>query len=136
MNKDPKFYVCKKCGNLVGMVHDSGVNPVCCGEAMTEIKANSVDAAKEKHVPVVSVSGNTVQVKIGSVEHPMTAEHYIQWVYLETAKGGQRKNLNPGEKPEVSFSVTAEDKPIAVFAYCNLHGLWKTAIQNITKAND
>jgi superoxide reductase len=128
MNTEPKFYVCKKCGNLVGMLHASGAKMVCCGEEMTELVANTVDASKEKHVPVIAVSGSTVNVKIGAVEHPMTAEHYIQWVYLETTKGGQRKTLNPGEKPEVSFALTADDKPIAAFAYCNLHGLWKASV--------
>jgi superoxide reductase len=128
MSTEPKFYVCKKCGNLVGMIHASGAKMVCCGEEMTELIPNTVDASKEKHVPVVTVSGNTVTVKIGSVEHPMTEEHYIQWVYLETAKGGQRKQFKPGDKPEVSFSLTADDKAIAAYAYCNLHGLWKTAI--------
>jgi superoxide reductase len=128
MSTEPKFYVCKKCGNLVGMIHASGAKMVCCGEEMTELIPNTVDASKEKHVPVVTVSGNTVTVKIGSVEHPMTEEHYIQWVYLETSQGGQRKAFKPGDKPEVSFSLTADDKAIAAYAYCNLHGLWKTAI--------
>ena len=128
MAQEIKFYVCKKCGNLVGMVHDSNVSMICCGQEMTELKPNTVEAAKEKHLPVISVSGNLVTVKIGAVEHPMTAEHSILWVYLETTKGGQRKNLNPGDKPEVSFAITADDKVIAAFAYCNLHGLWKTQV--------
>jgi len=128
MNTEPKFFVCKKCGNLVGTIHDSGVPMVCCGEEMTELKANTVDASKEKHVPVITVSGNAVTVKIGTVEHPMTAEHYIQWVYLETVKGGQRKTLKPGDKPEVTFALTADDKAIAAFEYCNLHGLWKASV--------
>ncbi len=128
MCTEPMFFICKHCGNLVGMVHNSGVPMVCCGENMTALTANTVDAAKEKHVPVISVSGTTVTVKIGAVEHPMTAEHWIQWVYLETAKGGQRKCLNPGEKPEVTFSLTADDKVIAAYEYCNLHGLWKASV--------
>lgn len=128
MCTEPKFYICKKCGNIVGMVHASGVPLVCCGEEMAELVANTVDAAKEKHVPVVTVSGSTVTVKVGSVEHPMLPEHSIQWVYLETVKGGQRKCLSPGEKPEAVFSLTADDKAIAAYEYCNLHGLWKTSI--------
>ena len=128
MITEPTFYVCKKCGNLVGVVYASGAKMVCCGEEMTELKANTVDAAKEKHVPVITVSGNTVAVKIGAVEHPMTPEHYIQWVYLETVKGGQRKTFNPGDKPEVSFALTGDDKVIAAYAYCNLHGLWRAGI--------
>lgn len=128
MHTEPKFYYCKKCGNLVGMVHDSGVNPVCCGEDMAVLTANTVDASKEKHVPVVSVSGSTVTVKVGSVEHPMTAEHSIQWIYLETSKGGQKKNLSPGEKPEAVFALAGDDKLIAAYEYCNLHGLWKASV--------
>jgi superoxide reductase len=122
-----KFYVCEKCGNLVGMIHESGAKMTCCGQHMTELVANTVDASKEKHLPVISVSGNQVTVKVGSVEHPMTPEHSILWVYLETAKGGQRKNLKPGDKPEAAFAITADDKVVAAYAYCNLHGLWKTA---------
>lgn len=128
MSTEPIFYVCTKCGNLVGMVHASGVKMVCCGEEMTALAPNTVDASKEKHVPVVSVAGNLVTVKVGSVEHPMTAEHSIQWIYLETAKGGQRKSLAPGSKPEATFALTADDKPLAAFAYCNLHGLWKASV--------
>jgi superoxide reductase len=128
MSAEPKFFVCKKCGNLVGMVHASGAKMECCGEQMSELVPNTTDAAKEKHVPVIAVSGSTVTVKIGSVEHPMTPEHSIQWVYLETSKGGQRKVLNPGEKPEVSFALTADEKAIAAYAFCNLHGLWKASV--------
>ncbi len=128
MSVEPKFYVCKKCGNLVGSIHASGEKLVCCGDAMTELVPNTTDAAKEKHVPVIAVSGSSVTVKIGSVEHPMTAEHSIQWIYLETVKGGQRKILNPGDKPEASFALTADDKVVAAYAWCNLHGLWKESL--------
>lgn len=120
-----KFFICKHCGNIVGMVYDSGVNVVCCGEAMAELVPNTVDAAQEKHVPVVTVDGNLVHVAVGSVEHPMLEAHYIQWIYLETVKGGQRKTLKPGEKPEVTFALTEDDKVVAAYEYCNLHGLWK-----------
>ncbi len=123
-----KFFVCKKCGNIVGMVHASGVPLVCCGEEMSELTPNTVDAAKEKHVPVVTVSGSTVTVKVGSVDHPMLPEHFIQWIYLETEKGGQRKCLSPGEKPEATFALTADDKAVAAYEYCNLHGLWKAPV--------
>lgn len=125
---DKKFFVCKHCGNLIGMIHNSGVPIVCCGEPMTELVANTVDASVEKHIPVVTVDGNKVTAKVGSVEHPMVEEHYIQWIYLETNKGGHRKNLSPGQAPEVAFAVLEDEKPVAVFAYCNLHGLWKTEI--------
>jgi superoxide reductase len=120
-----KFFICKHCGNLVGMVLNKGVPLVCCGEEMTELVANTVDASTEKHVPVVKVEGNTLTVTIGSVPHPMEQAHYIQFIYLETKKGGQRKSLNPGDEPKAVFAVI-DDEPVAVYEYCNLHGLWKT----------
>ncbi|MBQ5810071.1 MAG: desulfoferrodoxin [Clostridia bacterium] len=127
MNEN-KFFICEKCGNLVGMINASGVPMMCCGQKMTQIVPGTVEASLEKHIPVVSVEGNTVNVEIGSVAHPMAEEHYITWVYLQTDKGGQRKNLNPGEAPKISFAL-CDEKPVAVFAYCNLHGLWKTDIK-------
>lgn len=120
-----RFFVCKHCGNLVGMIYTSGVPIICCGEKMSELIPNTVDASLEKHVPQVSVDGKKVTVKVGSVAHPMTEDHYIQWIYLQTDEGGQRKCLIPGDAPEVTFALD-EDKPVAVYAYCNLHGLWKT----------
>ena len=125
--KETKFYICEHCGNIVGMIHDSGVNPVCCGQKMTHLEAGVVEASREKHIPVVTVEGNTVKVAVGSVAHPMTEEHSIEWVYLQTTKGGQRKNLLPGEAPELTFAL-ADEEPVAVYAYCNLHGLWKAEI--------
>ena len=122
--KETKFYICEHCGNIVGMIHDSGVNPVCCGQKMTHLEAGVVEASREKHIPVVTVEDNTVKVAVGSVAHPMTEEHSIEWVYLQTTKGGQRKNLLPGEAPELTFAL-ADEEPVAVYAYCNLHGLWK-----------
>lgn len=122
--KETKFYVCEKCGNLVGMIHASGAPMTCCGQKMTEIIPGTVEASREKHIPVVSVDGNTVTVTVGSVLHPMTPEHSIEWVYLLTDVGGQRKNLFPDSTPTVTFALT-DEKPIAVYAYCNLHGLWK-----------
>ena len=128
MSKEVKFYICKHCGNIVGLMHDSGVPLVCCGEKMSELVPNTTEAATEKHLPVVEMDGNIVKVSVGSVEHPSTEEHYIAWVYLETAHGGQRKAIKPGDKPEVSFALQ-DDELIAVYAYCNLHGLWKTEIK-------
>lgn len=118
-----RFYLCKHCGNLIGMIDISGVPMVCCGEEMTLLEPNKVDASQEKHVPFVEVDGDTIKVKVGEVTHPMTDAHYIQWIYLQTEKGGQRKSLRPGEEPEATF-VVVDDKPVAVFEYCNLHGLW------------
>ena len=122
-----KFYVCEHCGNLIGMIHDAGVPMMCCGQKMTKLEPNTVEASGEKHIPVVNVRCSTVKVTVGSVEHPMEEAHRILWVYLETDKGGHRKCLEAGAEPTVSFSVAGE-KPIAVYAYCNLHGLWKADI--------
>lgn len=128
-NVQHRFYICKHCGNIVGMIESSGVPIVCCGEEMSELIAGSVDAAKEKHVPVVSVSGNLVTVMIGEVPHPMEEKHYIQWVYLQTAKGGQRKCLKPGDEPKLVFALTDDDTAVRAYEYCNLHGLWVADIK-------
>lgn len=125
--KETKFFVCEKCGNLVGLINESGVPMVCCGQKMTKLEAGVTDASREKHVPVVSVDGNTVKVTVGSVLHPMSKEHNISWVYLQTDKGGQRKNLDVDGEPTVTFALS-DEKPVAVYAWCNLHGLWKTEI--------
>ena len=125
MKNSVKFYVCEHCGNLVGVINDAGVPLVCCGQKMTKLEAGVVEASHEKHIPVVTVDGNSVKVVVGSVEHPMSEEHSILWVYLLTDKGGQRKTLEVGKAPEVTFAL-ADEKPISVYAYCNLHGLWKT----------
>lgn len=119
-----RFFICKHCGNLVGMIHNSGVPIICCGEPMSELVANTVDASIEKHVPVVEQDGDTLTVRIGESPHPMTEAHYIQWVYVQTKGGGQRKCLSPGEEPKVTFALGG-DEVVVVYAYCNLHGLWK-----------
>ena len=98
---------------------------MCCGQKMTEVIPGTSDGAAEKHVPVFTVEGNKVTVTVGSVEHPMAEEHYIEWIVVETAKGTQRKALNPGDKPTAVFALTEDDSVVAVYAYCNLHGLWK-----------
>ncbi len=122
-----RFYYCAHCGNIVGMIHDAGVPLMCCGEKMKNLEAGVIDASREKHVPVVEVSEGKVTVSVGSVIHPQTEEHHIAWVYLLTNVGGQRKCLEKDSEPVVEFAL-ADEKPIAVFAYCNLHGLWKTDI--------
>lgn len=122
-----KFYICKHCGNIIGMVNNAGVPIVCCGEPMEELIPNSVDASQEKHVPVVTVDGDVITVDIGSAAHPMLPEHYIEWVYVLTENGGQRKALKPGQEPKAVFALK-DDKAIAVYAYCNLHGLWVTKL--------
>ena len=120
-----RFFICRHCGNIIAFIKNTGVPVMCCGQKMEEIVPGSVDASQEKHVPVYTVENSTVSVKIGSVPHPMTEEHYIEWVSLQTRLGNQRKELRPGDKPEVCFSVCPDDEVQAVYAYCNLHGLWK-----------
>ena len=123
-----RFYVCEHCGNIVGLIHNAGVPMMCCGQKMTELTPNTVEASVEKHLPVVTVDGDKVTVEIGSTPHPMLEEHHIVWVYLQTDRGGQRKCLEIGAEPKVTFAL-ADEKPVAVFAYCNLHGLWKTDVE-------
>lgn len=120
-----KFFKCEHCGNIIEMVEDKGVPVVCCGQRMTELVAGTSDGAREKHVPVYEVNGNTVHVKVGEVAHPMIPEHYIEWIALQTKNGVQRKELKPSEKPEANFALCDGDEVVAVYAYCNLHGLWK-----------
>jgi len=125
--KNTKFYICPDCGMIIETIHDSGIAPSCCGMKMDQLLPNTVEASGEKHIPAVSVDGNVVTVNVGSVDHPMQDVHYIEWVQLVTERGIQRKYLNPGEAPNVIFHLS-EDKPLAVYAYCNLHGLWKTVL--------
>lgn len=121
-----KYFICDHCGNIVEKVVDSGVPVMCCGQPMRELAAGSVDAAVEKHVPVYEMKGNVVNVTVGSTEHPMLPEHYIEWISLQTKQGVyQRKMLQPGEPPKASFALCEGDEVETVYAYCNLHGLWK-----------
>ena len=122
-----RFYICEKCGNIVEMVNASGVTPHCCGQKMSVLEAGAVEASREKHIPEVEVLDSRVNVVVGSVLHPMAEEHSILWIELVSDKGVQRKYLNPGEAPAVSF-LLKDEKPIEVYAYCNLHGLWKKEI--------
>lgn len=120
-----KFFICEHCGNIVAMVEDKGVPVMCCGQKMTELVPGTTDAAAEKHIPVYKTEGNKVYVTVGEVEHPMTEEHYIQWVSLQTKFGNQRKALKPGDAPKTCFALCDGDRVEAVYAYCNLHSLWK-----------
>ena len=122
---EQRFFVCEICGNIIAMVKPSGVPVVCCGKPMKQIIPNTTDAAVEKHVPVWTKEGNLVKVQVGSTAHPMIAAHYIEWVSLQTKAGNQRKALAPEQAPEVTFALTDGDEVEAVYAYCNLHGLWK-----------
>jgi len=120
-----KFYKCNICGNIFGVVNDSGVIPVCCAEPMVVLKANSTDAAAEKHVPVIERSGDMVTVKVGSVPHPMTDEHYIQWIIVTNKSGfTERIELKPAEEPLAAFTMKENEGPVTAYEYCTLHGLW------------
>ena len=112
LNRMAKFYICEHCGNLVTTIHNAGVPLVCCGE---------------KHLPVAQLSGSTLTVTVGAVEHPMVDVHHIQWLFVETENGGQLRYLAPGQAPKAVFELGSE-KPVAVYAYCNLHGLWMTKL--------
>ena len=119
-----KFLLCRRCGNLIEMINDSGVTPICCGTDMNELTPNSVEAATEKHIPVVEIDGNIAKVTVGSTLHPMEEAHYIEWIYLETSIGIKRVKLNPKEEPIASFALLEEETVVSAYAYCNLHGLW------------
>jgi len=119
-----KFLKCKKCGKIVAVLKSSPCDTICCGEAMAELKANTTDAAVEKHVPVVEVKGNTVEVSVGSVAHPMEEKHFIEWIAQESSGGLQIRDLKPGDAPKATFALAAGDQVTRAYAYCNLHGLW------------
>ena len=119
-----KFVRCKECGKIAVILQDSVCPTKCCGEAMVELVANTTDGATEKHVPVVTREGNKISVTVGSVEHPVLEAHYIQFIALECETGFRIAYLKPGDKPTADFY--AEEPVMAVYEYCNLHGLWKT----------
>jgi len=123
------FWKCEHCGNVIVFAHKTPVPLVCCGDPMKELTANTVDASKEKHVPVYSVEGDLVKINVGSVEHPMDAEHYIEFIAMETDHGYQLKYLNPGDKPFANFKLPANRHVKAIYAYCNKHGLWQANIK-------
>ena len=120
-----KFYQCSHCKNSITYVGNKGVPVMCCGEKMQELVPGTVDAALEKHVPVVEKDGNKVTVKVGSVTHPMLEEHHIAFIAIETKQGSQIKYLKAGEAPEAVFAIADGDEFVAAYEYCNLHGLWK-----------
>lgn len=128
-----KFFTCKECGNIITFIEDKGVPVSCCGERMEEIIPGSVDAAAEKHVPVAEESGNKVKVTTSTVGHPMLDEHFIQWISIETEQGNQIKYLKAKDEPAAEFLLSDEDKFIAAYSYCNLHGLWKMEASETTE---
>ena len=123
MTKKLQIYKCEVCGNMVEMIHEGQGELVCCGQPMKLFVENTVDAAREKHVPVVEKTPNGVKVKIGSVPHPMEEKHYIEWIEIIAGGKAYRQFLKPGEKPEATFCVDAAQ--VTAREYCNLHGLWK-----------
>lgn len=118
-----EIYKCEACGNIVEVIHGGGAELVCCGEEMKLMSENTVDAAQEKHVPVIERSGGTITVKVGDVAHPMEEKHYIEWIELVADGKAYRQFLNPGDKPEAVFELTADT--LTAREFCNLHGLWK-----------
>ena len=126
---DNKILVCKVCGNVVGMIEDHHVPVFCCNQPMNELVANQSEGAMEKHLPLVSRLGKEVKVSVGSVEHPMVENHWISLIQLETDKGIYQKRLSANQKPEACFILAEDEKVVAAYEYCNLHGLWKMEIK-------
>jgi len=123
MTQKNQVYKCEVCGNIVEVLHSGVGELVCCGQPMKLQKENTVDASKEKHVPVIEKTENGFLVKVGSVPHPMEEKHYIEWIEVIADGKVYRINLNPGDKPEAEFYISAES--VTAREYCNLHGLWK-----------
>lgn len=123
-----KFYRCPLCGQIIGIVKITTAPLICCGKPMEELIPCSVDASYEKHVPEISIDGHKVRVTVGSVPHPMSKEHCIEWIALETKTGNQQKLLSPGTEPRACFRICHGDEVVAAYAYCNLHGLWKATL--------
>ena len=120
-----KFFICKTCGNIIMLVNDNGGPLACCGTDMTYLEPNTVEASTEKHLPDITKTDNGLIIKVGSVLHPMEIAHYIDFIYVKTENGGHLINLKIGDDPEVEINLE-NDEPIEVYAYCNLHGMWKT----------
>lgn len=121
-----KFFICEHCKNLIFFIENVGVPVMCCGQKMTELIPDTVEASHEKHIPKVTKNDSLVEVIVGEVQHPMMEEHYIQMIVLETSKGVQIRKLKSTDSVKVAFSLTNEEEFIAAYSYCNLHGLWKT----------
>ena len=127
MKNDRKFFKCNICGNMIEKIEDAGPDIVCCGQEMTLLVPNTTDAAQEKHVPVATRNGNVIDVQVGSVLHPMMAEHHIVWIVLAGSGWSQKVELTPACEPKASFCVIG-DAPVTVYEYCNLHGLWASEL--------
>ncbi len=120
-----KFLFCRHCGNIVALIRDRGVPIYCCGEKMEELHPGTTEASEEKHLPVYRMEGSVVHVTVGAAEHPMTQEHYIEWICLETEHGIQYAHLKPGDKPQAKFALCQGDEVRAVYAFCNQHKFWR-----------
>ena len=118
-----EVYKCELCGNIVEVLHGGKGELVCCGKPMVLQKENTVDAAKEKHVPVVEKTAEGIKVKVGEVAHPMEEKHFIEWIEIIADGKAYRQFLNPGDAPEALFKIAANS--VTARAYCNIHGLWK-----------
>ena len=125
MKENIKFYRCAICGNIIWLVEGNIKSISCCGKNMELMEANVVDASVEKHVPVYQKVEDEIVVRVGEIEHPMTEAHYIEWIAVETSNGAQMKMLKPGQAPKAEFMLVEGETVEAVYAYCNLHGLWK-----------
>lgn len=123
---EEKILLCEACGNMVSVLRETGVPVMCCGEEMTALVPGTVEASLEKHIPVYEEKSSKVYVQVGSAEHPMLEEHYIEWISLLTSSGCQRKFLKPGDAPKAVFALCENETVEAVYAYCNIHGLWKS----------
>ena len=120
-----ELFICKHCGNIITFLENSNVPVMCCGEKMQKVEPNTVDAAVEKHLPVIEVKDLLATVIVGSVEHPMQDDHYIKWIILETSEGIKVKNLTPSDKPIAIFSLLDGEEVISAYEFCNKHGIWK-----------
>lgn len=126
MEKNTRFYICPICGNMIGMIHQSGPNVMCCGQEMELLKANTADAAKEKHVPIYEKSEDEIVVKVGENDHPMEKDHYIMWIAVVSDNKTQRVTLYPEQSPEARFKYIPNS---TIYAYCNKHSLWKAEVK-------
>ena len=120
-----ELFICKHCGNIITFLENSNVPVMCCGEKMHKVEPNTVDAAVEKHLPVIEVKDLLATVTVGAVEHPMQDDHYIKWIVLETSEGIKVKNLTPSDKPIAIFSLLDGEEVICAYEFCNKHGIWK-----------
>lgn len=123
-----EFYICNHCGNIITFLSNKGAGVNCCGERMTKIIPNSIDASNEKHIPIIKLSDNLVTVCVGSIEHPMSNDHFIEWILLETNNGYQMCHLSASDAPKATFKICDNDKIVATYAFCNLHGLWVNSL--------